>query len=364
MTAPTKTAAARFAAIEELLLMIADYVDSRSTLWSLCLTTWRFNCVFTPKLSELVELRIDNSDDEGDDAARMQRIVDSLVTGPYLHDLESLHLTVNNGPAFPEKTLGQIKSVLACAPNLKIFTWDSSEGDIPILTLIHLSTYCPHLTELHLRSGSDTNTTNSGASRELNNYGTGFRDVANAADLPVFSNVRVFTCRGLGTWHALCILRQCTGALERVEMTRLGYMLALGWVHSGYHAHLRGFVAREEAGRARREGDGVGKEEPNESGKRRPLKMDMCYSRSARADYDCEVCEGTSKQCSENGNDGGDDEVDQSDRVNDETLGDERYGPVWPWARGKARQFLHPGQVRHITYEYPHPNPPGELAEE
>lgn len=42
----------------------------------------------------------------------------------------------------------------------------------------------------------------------------------------------------------------------------------------------------------------------------------MCYSRGPKADYECEVCE------------------------------------VWPWASGRARQFLKEGQVRHIMYEY------------
>lgn len=178
---------------------------------------------------------------------------------------------------------------------------------MPVSTLVHLSRHCAGLEELHLGSGPD-----------MHNYGTGFRDTAEA---PLFSNVRVFTCRGLGTWHALFVVGQCR-RLERVEMTRMSYMLALGWVHSGYHAHLRGLVARQEAARA---GDG------------RPLKMDMCYSRSTKADYDCEVC--------------------ASPGMRRWRADDERYEEVWPWATGRARQFLHTGQVRHITYEYPHPSP-------
>ncbi|KAJ2977190.1 hypothetical protein NUW58_g7886 [Xylaria curta] len=251
-------------------------VNDRNTLWSLCLSNWRFNCVFTSKLSELVIVRLGEHDDE----TTVKHIVDGLLAGPYLHDLRHLQLIIDNVPAFPGTVLEIVEKLLKYSPNLRIFTWEWADGDIPVSTLVELSKHCQQLEELHLRSGP-----------ELNNYGTGFRDVV---EKPIFEN--------------------------RVEMTHMGYMLALGWVHSGYHAHLRALIAREEASRAR-------------SGK--PLKMDMCYSRSSKINYDCEVCHSPDMRAFK--------------------PNDEEYTKVWPWASGRARQFMHRGQVRHITYEYPHP---------
>ncbi|KAF2967799.1 hypothetical protein GQX73_g5778 [Xylaria multiplex] len=282
------SAAARFASIEELLLILAEYIHDGATLWALCLSNWRFNCVFTPKLSERVVVRVKERDDE----ATVQRIVDSLLAGPYLHDLRHLKLIINNGPVFPEKTLEMVRTLLSATTYLKVFTWDSADGDIPVSILVHLSEHCRHVEELHLLSGP-----------ELNNYSAGFRDVM---DRPTFES--------------------CPN-VEKVEMTHMGYMLALGWVHSGYHAHLRALIAREEASRSR-------------SG--RPLKMDMCYSRSAKAAYDCEVCD--------------------SPDMRSYKPGDSCYSEVWPWASGRARQYLHEGHVRHITYEYPHPEPSESTA--
>ncbi|KAI1159758.1 hypothetical protein F5B18DRAFT_573433 [Nemania serpens] len=304
MPTATRSAAATFASIEELLLILADYVNDKSTLWSLCLSSWRFNCVFTSKLSERITVRIEKDDNE----SFVKRIVDGLITGPYLHDLRHLQLIINNGPDFPKAILEIIDELLKYTPNLEIFTWETTDGDVPVSTLVQLSRSCPGLAELHLLSGP-----------EINNYGSGFRD---AQERPVFAGLRVLTCRSMGTWHALYLLNQCR-SLERVEMTHMGYMLALGWVHSGYHAHLRALVAREEASRARDGG--------------RPLKMDMCYSRSVKANYACEVCE--------------------SPGMKSYRAGDDRYEEVWPWASGRARQYLYHGQVRHITYEYPHPEP-------
>ncbi|RYC64291.1 hypothetical protein CHU98_g1914 [Xylaria longipes] len=298
-----RSAAAKFASIEELLLILAEYVNDRSTLWSLCLSNWRFNCVFTSKLSELVVVRIEKDDDE----TTVQRLIDGLLAGPYLPDLRHLQLIVNNGPAFPEKRLEMIRKLLEHTPSLKIFTWESADGDIPASILMQLSNCCQALEELHLISGP-----------ELNHYGAGFRDVL---DNPIFENVRVLTCRSMGTWHALYIMNQCRN-LERVQMTHMGYILALGWVHSGYHAHLKSKIAREEARR---------------SLSKKPLKIDMCYSRSMKANYDCEVCDSSSTQPFKPDN--------------------ERYQEVWPWASGRAWQYLYNGQVRHITYEYPHPEP-------
>jgi hypothetical protein len=63
-------------------------------------------------------VRIEKHDDE----ARVQRVIDGLMAGPYLHDLRHLQLIVNNGPAFPESTLDMIARLLACTPNLKVFT--------------------------------------------------------------------------------------------------------------------------------------------------------------------------------------------------------------------------------------------------
>ncbi|KAI0904358.1 hypothetical protein F4823DRAFT_215840 [Ustulina deusta] len=299
-----KSAAAQFASIEELLLILAEYVNDQGTLWSLCLSNWRFNCVFTAKLSERVVLRVE----DGHDEETVQRIVDGLVAGPYLHDLRHLQLVLNHASAFPVGILEMVKTLLSHTAGLKIFTWESLNNDIPVSILVHLSEHCSQVEELHLRSGP-----------ELTNFGIGFRDVL---DKPTFESVRVFTCRSIGTWHALYILNQCPN-VETVEMTHMGYMLALGWVHSGYHAHLRALIAREEANRSR-------------SGK--PLKMDMCYSRSSKMIYECEVCD--------------------SPGMRSYNLDDTRYEEVWPWASGRARQYLYGGRVRHITYEFPHPEPP------
>ncbi|KAI0814097.1 hypothetical protein GGR55DRAFT_495708 [Xylaria sp. FL0064] len=299
-----KSAAAQFASIEELLLILAEYINDHSTLWSLCLSNWRFNCVFTAKLSERIVVRLD----DGDNEANNQPLIDSLVTGPYLGDLVHLQLVMNYGPTLSERTVEMIKTLLSYTASLKIFSWEWLKGDIPISILIRLSEHCQQLEELHLRSGP-----------EVNNYGSSFRDVL---DRPVFESVRVFTCRSIGTWHALYILKQCPN-IERVEMTHMGYMLALGWVHSGYHAHLKVLIAREEAVRSR-------------TGK--PLKMDMCYSRSSKMVYDCEVCDSPGMRSYKEDND--------------------KYEEVWPWASGRAQQYLDEGQVRHITYEYPHPAPP------
>ncbi|KAI1295999.1 hypothetical protein F5Y03DRAFT_298056 [Xylaria venustula] len=295
------SAATRFASIEELLLLLGEYVDEQQTLWSLCLSNWRFNCVFTPQLAERVVVRID----EGNDEANVQRLVDGLVAGPYLSDLKHLQLIIDKESALPEKIVEMVKILLSHTAGLKIFTWEWLNGDIPVSILVRLSENCPQLEELHLRSGP-----------QLNNYGTGFRDIQ---DRPIFTSVRVFSCRSIGTWHALYILNQCPN-VETVEMRHMGYMLALGWVHSGYHAHLKALIAREEAIRSR---------------SKKPLKMDMCYSRSSLTVYPCEICD--------------------SPGLCSYKPGDERYGEVWPWASGRAVQYLDGGQVRHITYEYPHP---------
>ncbi|KAI1274841.1 hypothetical protein F5Y07DRAFT_191573 [Xylaria sp. FL0933] len=299
-----KSAAAQFASIEELLLILAEYINDYGTLWSLCLSNWRFNCVFTSKLSERIIVRLD----DGAKEAYNQPLIDSLLTGPYLSDLVHLQLVMNYGSAISERTVKMVETLLSYTAGLKIFTWEWLKGDIPISILIRLSEHCQQLEELHLRSGP-----------EVNNYGSSFRDVL---DRPVFESVRVFTCRSIGTWHALYILKQCPN-IERVEMTHMGYMLALGWVHSGYHAHLKVLIAREEAVRSR-------------TGK--PLKMDMCYSRSSKMVYDCEVCD--------------------SPGMRSYKENDDKYEEVWPWASGRAQQYLDEGQVRHITYEYPHPAPP------
>ncbi|KAK5625220.1 hypothetical protein RRF57_000936 [Xylaria bambusicola] len=297
------SAAARFASIEELLLILADHINDHGTLWSLCLSSWRFNCVFTPKLFEHIIVRAE----EGDDGTGVQHTVDGLLAGPYLHDLRHLHLIMKNGPDYPETILEMVKTLLSHTPRLKIFTWDSVNGEIPIPMLIHLSKRCTQLEELHLSSG-DTE----------NHFYYGRRS---DRDKPVFENVRVFTCRSIATWHALYVLNQCPN-VEIVEMTHMEHMLALTRVDGGYHGHLKAFVVREEFIRAR-------------SGK--PLKMVMCSSRIARVLYECEVC--------------------NSPGMSAYKLHDDKYTEVWPWAAGRARQFLHPGQVRHTTYEYPHPEP-------
>lgn len=137
MPTATRSAAATFASIEELLLILADYVgwartmiytssnalintqvNDKSTLWSLCLSSWRFNCVFTSKLSERITVRIEKDDNE----SFVKRIVDGLITGPYLHDLRHLQLIINNGPDFPKAILEIIDELLKYTPNLEIFT--------------------------------------------------------------------------------------------------------------------------------------------------------------------------------------------------------------------------------------------------
>ncbi|KAJ3551632.1 hypothetical protein NPX13_g11317 [Xylaria arbuscula] len=116
--AVVKPAATQFALIEELLLILADYVNDPGTLWSLCLSNWRFNCVFTPKLFEHIIIRAE----AGDDGAAVQNTVDGFLAGPYLHDLRHLQLIMKNGPEFPEAVIDMIKEVLTHTPNLKIFT--------------------------------------------------------------------------------------------------------------------------------------------------------------------------------------------------------------------------------------------------
>ncbi|KAI0517061.1 hypothetical protein F5B22DRAFT_145435 [Xylaria bambusicola] len=298
------SAAAQFASIEELLLILAHHVNDHGTLWSLCLSSWRFNCVFTPKLFEHIIVRAE----EDDDGTGIQHTVDGLLAGPYLHDLRHLHLIMGNGPDYPKTILDMVKELLSHTPLLKIFTWDSEHGEIPVSMLVHLSKQCAQLEELHLSSGVTEN-----------HFRYGLRNVP---DKPVFENIRIFTCSSIATWHAFYILNQCPN-VEIVEMTHMEHMLALGWMHGGnYHGHLKALIVREEFIRAR-------------SG--RPLKMIMCYSRIARVLYGCEVCD--------------------SPGMNTYELHNDKYTEVWPWAAGRARQFLYPGQVRHITYEYPYPEP-------
>ncbi|KAI1757639.1 hypothetical protein F4782DRAFT_525453 [Xylaria castorea] len=272
----SRSAAAKFASIEELLLILAEYVNDRGTLWSLCLSNWRFNCVFTPKLSELAVVRIEKDDDE----ATVQNLIDGLLAGPYLSDLRQLQLIVNNGPAFPQTILEIIRKLLKYTPNLKIFTWESADGVIPVSMLVQLSQHCQRLEELHLISGP-----------EPENHRTMLRDTL---EIPTFENVRVLT------W----------------------YVPELGWLHPGYLMDLRALIEGEEASR---------------SSSKKPLKIDVCYPCSMKANYDCEVCDSPSTEpCNKPDN--------------------KRYQEVWPWAVGRAWQYRN-GQVGHIAYQYPHPEP-------
>ncbi|KAI0404714.1 hypothetical protein F4802DRAFT_597888 [Xylaria palmicola] len=318
--AVARSAAARFASIEELLLMLAEYINDRGTLWSLCLSSWRFNCVFTPRLAELVVVRVERRDDE----TSVRRAVDGLLAGPYLHDLRHLQLLLSSGPCFAEKISGVIRRLLTYLPGLKIFTaksltgvggmnsWESTDDDIPASVLVQLGMLCRQLEELHLRPNP-----------QVSCHGAGFR-FRDVLEQPTFDVVRVFTCRGMGIWQALSIMKRCRG-LERVEMTHMGYFLALEGGYRGLQVHLRELVAREEAKRSR-------------SGK--PLRMDIWYScglRGDRGDRICEACNG----CDE-----------WSSRPDDA-----RYIEVWPWASGRVRQLHHDEKVRHIAYEYPKPEP-------
>lgn len=232
---------------------------------------------------------------------------------------------MKNGPDFPEAILDMIKEILNHTAGLQVFTWvsftvnftlaainirnswDSKNGEIPVSIVVHLSKHCPLLEELHLTSGLEKNR---------------FRyELRNFPEKPFFENVRVFTCKSIATFHALYILHQCPN-IELVQMTHMEHMLALGWMHGDYHGHLKALIVREEMIRAR-------------SGK--PLKMFMCYSRISRICFNCEVCD--------------------SPGMSSYNLHDEKYTEVWPWAAGRARQYLVSGQVRHINYEYPHPGP-------
>ncbi|GAP92749.1 hypothetical protein SAMD00023353_8500080 [Rosellinia necatrix] len=335
-------AAATFASIEELLLIVAEFVHDRHTFWSLCLANWRFNCVFTAKLYDPVVVRVEK--DDGHEV--LERVVDCLVAGPHLTDLRHLQLIINNGPSFPERDLEMIGRLLRHTPNLKIFTWESEHGDVPVSTLVKLSKSCAGLEELHLASGP-----------EASQGGTGFWDVT---ETPTFARVRTLTCRGLGTWHALYVLGRCCdgdrgdgGGLETARLTRMGYMLALGWVHSGYHAHLRSLVNVQEAARRRRRSAASPSPSPAGAGAgdggvvgvvaARPLRIDMCYSRAASDGRHCEVC---------------DDHGDGGSVARRPDGSPRSHSEVWPWAAGRALQFLREGHVRHITYEYPHPDTP------
>lgn len=195
--------------------------------------------------------------------------------------------------------------------------------------LAHLGARCNHLAELHLKSGPETQPPNNNNTNTTNNNPTRGSSVP-LPSIPSFASaLRVLTCRGLDIWQALHILSSCGvngatsggGVLEKVRFTRLERVPTLGWFHSGYHAHLRRLIRHEEAVRGAQGGG-------------RALRIDMCYSRGPRGDSECEVCERGDEGMRDDGR-------------------DERVSEVWPWAEGRARQFLVEGEVRHIMYEYP-----------
>ncbi|KAI8627269.1 hypothetical protein F5Y19DRAFT_466017 [Xylariaceae sp. FL1651] len=288
MTFPTiRSAASRFSSIDELLLILAEYVNDRNTLWSLCLSNWRLNRIFTAKLFEPVVLAVGRHQDE----ASVERIFDGLLKWPYLHNLRQLQLVVNNGPVFPEQTLAMIEKLLKQVPALRMFSCESTHGDIPVSTLAQLSQHCRRLEELHLRCGPE---------RAKRCYG-------GLGELPSPPPTG---------WR--CIVKWCR-KIEAVRMMHLAQAPPRG---SGIPRQLEILIVREERLRLQTS---------------RPLQMVVCYSRSPRMTGPCDVCQRPWKRrwgpC------------------------DTRYQDCLPWAAGKAQQFLVPGQVRHVTYEYPRPEP-------
>ncbi|KAI1815126.1 hypothetical protein GGS20DRAFT_597385 [Poronia punctata] len=298
----TGWAAAQFAAINELLLMLVEHVSDCGSLRALSLSCRRFHDIFSPKLGERIVFRI--KDDEDQEAA--ERIIDEcLIPGPYLANLPHLHLEVNNGPQFPDKTLFMIEKLLMHVPNLKKFTWESEYGDVPVSTLAQLSNTSRELTELQLNCGADL------VKQKTNRY----------PRMKDFDRVRTLTCRRLGVWRALHILHECPN-IETAELTEMERMTNADWHPTSYHHHLRHMISHEEECRRH---------------SRKPLTMNLCYSRGAGTTVPCPVCESPAMQ-----------------HYNPK---DKRYQTIWQsWAVGKARQFFtDDGQIRHLSYEYPHP---------
>ncbi|KAI1331328.1 hypothetical protein F5Y16DRAFT_265100 [Xylariaceae sp. FL0255] len=295
-----ESAATRFAGIGELLLVLSDYIDDRSTLWALCLTNWRLNHVFTPKLFELVVVRIERDSDEDE----VDRVINGLLQWPYLHGIPHLQLDVDNGPEFSERTVAIIEKLLAHVPGLKKFNWNSTRGDIPIRVLVALAINCPLTEELHMRCGP-----------EINKGPVYFDD---SEHLKFFRKIRTFTSNSASVGLNLRILERCT-QLETVEMTHMRGMAEVEWMGWGYHRLLKSVIKNEEKQRLR-------------SGKM--LTIRMCYSRSAHMTHWC-------KMCQKPGN-----TITQASQ----------WVSCWPWSRGNAMQFISSDRaVRHVEYTYDPP---------
>jgi len=195
--------------------------------------------------------------------------------------------------------------------------WISEHGDVPIATLATLGRSCRHLEELHLNCGAEL----------VKQQSNGFPEMHQR---PSFERVHTLTCRRVGIWRALHILHECP-SIEKVEMVQMKQMQQSGWLHTGYHAHLKAMVSFEENNRRHN---------------KKPLKMNMCYSRGPNREGDerepvakkCPVCESPGMQYFDHY--------------------DPRFQSLWQsWAAGRARQFFsEQGEVRHLTYEYPHPD--------
>ncbi|KAI1421461.1 hypothetical protein F5Y12DRAFT_705818 [Xylaria sp. FL1777] len=295
MTVP-ESAAAQFASIEELLLMLAEHVDDQGTLWSLCLSNRRFNRVFASKLSERIIIRIGNDDDE----ATIQSIADNLVAGPYLRELRHLQIIIAQEEWAPPGAMEMVMTLLSYTASLKIFTWQHFNADIPIPLLTRLDVHCPQLKELHLHFGPICPAFMTGV------FG-----------MPPFESLRVFTCRGAVTKHALNIMLLCPN-LETVKMTEMEGTLAVN------HYLIKLLISRREA---------------SCSPSRKLLKMDICSWCSSRTTHSCEICD--------------------SPRSRSYNPDDDRCRDVWPWPLCRARRYFDGARLTHITYEYPCPEPQG-----
>ncbi|KAI0389080.1 hypothetical protein F5Y17DRAFT_156016 [Xylariaceae sp. FL0594] len=331
----TRSAAFKFATVSELLRMVSELVYDFSTLRALSLTNRQFHSVFSQKLGEHIVVRIRNDDDQ--DAAK-HIIEDCLFQGPYLPTLKHLELEVNNGPDFPQKTLDMVERLVESVPNLRKFTWSSEHGDVPISTLHRLGRKCSQLEELHLRGGAELVKLDVGTFPYPEPGPGGARDLSEGH----FPRVRKLTCRRVGVFRALAVLHECT-QLEEVEMVEMKQMGQSGWLHSDYHKHLKSMVMHEENERRH---------------SKKPLRMELCYSRGGIRD---EAVQGEAPDP------GSEEEVTgpvvvrcpvcESPDMQRFDEGDPRYTMLWvSWTKGRARQYYTShGAVRHVSYEFPHP---------
>ncbi|KAI1270431.1 hypothetical protein F5Y18DRAFT_12943 [Xylariaceae sp. FL1019] len=301
------TAASRFASLEELLLILLDYIDDRRTLWSLCLSNRRLNRVFTAKLYDPLLVRFEPDEDQDG----VQRVIERLIEWPHLSSVRRLQLDVNNGPEFPERTLDMIEKLLRRLPALKIFGWGSTHGDIPDRVVLGLAYSCIQLEELHLVCGP-----------EINKLTTD-QMIHNNHDL--FRNVHTITAKSIAFENLCRITRSCSD-LRSIEATHLKRTLPLGTFYFSEQEHLKLGILQEEEKRAET---------------RAPLTMRLCFSRGATMTHWCQVCEMALKP--------------QSSSLR-HLIPSDRYNECWSWAVGRARQFHSTDNlVRHLEYTYPPP---------